>query len=51
MPRSVSAKDFGFEGMPCLKICITGGLSKKEIEKAGITIRHAITKIMRSKKP
>ncbi|KAI2471163.1 aminotransferase class I and II [Annulohypoxylon bovei var. microspora] len=34
---------------PALKICITSGLSKKEIEKAGVTIRHAITKIMTRK--
>lgn len=34
---------------PALKVCVTSGLSKKEIEKAGITIRHAITKIMTKK--
>ncbi|KAI4860495.1 aminotransferase class I and II [Hypoxylon rubiginosum] len=34
---------------PALKICITSGLSKKEIEKAGVTVRHAITKIMTRK--
>ncbi|KAI1635780.1 pyridoxal phosphate-dependent transferase [Biscogniauxia mediterranea] len=34
---------------PALKVCITSGLSKKEIEKAGITIRHAITKVMTRK--
>ncbi|KAI6082794.1 aminotransferase class I and II [Hypoxylon rubiginosum] len=34
---------------PALKICITSGLSKKEVEKAGVTIRHAITKIMTRK--
>lgn len=34
---------------PALKICATIGLSKKEIEKAGITIRHAITKVMTRK--
>lgn len=34
---------------PALKVCITTGLSKKEIEKAGVTIRHAVTKIMTRK--
>ena len=35
---------------PALKVCLTTGLSRKEIEKAGITIRHAITKIMTKKR-
>lgn len=35
---------------PALKVCMTVGLSKKEVEKAGITIRHAITKIMTRKR-
>ncbi|ORY60731.1 aminotransferase class I and II [Pseudomassariella vexata] len=34
---------------PALKVCITSGLSKKEIEKAGVVIRHAITKVMTRK--
>ncbi|KAI1007581.1 Serine palmitoyltransferase 1 [Podosphaera aphanis] len=34
---------------PALKVCITTGLSKKEIEKAGVVIRHAITKVMTKK--
>ncbi|KAK8117804.1 aminotransferase class I and II [Apiospora kogelbergensis] len=34
---------------PALKVCVTSGLSKKEIEKAGVTIRHAITKVMTRK--
>ncbi|KOS23378.1 Serine palmitoyltransferase 1 [Escovopsis weberi] len=34
---------------PALKLCITSALSKKEIEKAGVTIRHAITKILTRK--
>jgi len=36
--------------LPALKVCVTTGLSKKEIEKAGITIRHAITKILSKKR-
>lgn len=35
---------------PALKVCLTIGLTKKEIEKAGTTIRHAITKIMGRKR-
>lgn len=34
---------------PALKVCVTSGLSKKDIEKAGVTIRHAITKVMTRK--
>lgn len=34
---------------PALKVCVTNGLSRKEIEKAGIVIRHAITKVMTRK--
>lgn len=35
--------------MPALKVCITIALSKKDMEKAGTTIRHAITKVMTRK--
>ncbi|KAK3706822.1 serine palmitoyltransferase component [Vermiconidia calcicola] len=35
---------------PALKVCVTSGLSKKETEKAGIVIRHAITTVMKGKK-
>jgi hypothetical protein len=35
---------------PALKVCLTTGLSKKEVEKAGITIRHAITKVVKGRK-
>jgi len=52
MPRAIhaTAKDIDWELQPALKICITSGLSKKEIERAGITIRHAITKVVNKKK-
>ena len=52
MPRPINAtaKDIGWELQPALKVCITSGLSKKEIERAGITIRHAITKVMNKKR-
>ncbi|KAK2802835.1 hypothetical protein FQN50_007241 [Emmonsiellopsis sp. PD_5] len=35
---------------PALKVCMTTGLTKKEVEKAGTIIRHAITKVMRQKR-
>ncbi|KAI5281864.1 serine palmitoyltransferase component, partial [Ascosphaera aggregata] len=38
------------EGPPALKICMTTGLTKKEVEKAGTLIRHAITKVFRARK-
>ena len=52
MPRPINAtaKDIGWELQPALKVCITSGLSKKEIERAGIAIRHAITKVMNKKR-
>ncbi|KAI1847715.1 hypothetical protein JX265_009144 [Neoarthrinium moseri] len=42
-------KDETWAIRPALKVCVTSGLSKKEIEKAGVTIRHAITKVMTRK--
>ncbi|RYC58019.1 hypothetical protein CHU98_g8189 [Xylaria longipes] len=46
---SLGPKDTDVNIQPALKVCITSGLSKKEIEKAGVTIRHAITKVMTRK--
>lgn len=46
---SIGAKDDSWTMQPALKVCITSGLSKKEIEKAGVVIRHAITKVMTRK--
>jgi serine palmitoyltransferase len=43
-------KDQGWQPMPALKVCVTSGLTKKETEKAGIVIRHAITKIVSRRK-
>lgn len=39
-----------YSQQPALKVCLTIGLSKKEVEKAGTTIRHAITKIISRRK-
>lgn len=44
------AKTDIFSPLPALKVCITLGLTKKEIEKSGIIIRHAITKILTRKR-
>jgi serine palmitoyltransferase len=45
-----SAKHESWHPTPALKVCITVGLTRKEIEKAGTTIRHAITKVMTKKR-
>ncbi|OCK84890.1 serine palmitoyltransferase [Lepidopterella palustris CBS 459.81] len=52
MPPALGAgaRDQGWQPQPALKVCITTGLTKKETEKAGIVIRHAITKIVTRKK-
>lgn len=51
-PKALNAtlKDVGWESQPALKVCITMGLSRKEIEKAGIIIRHAITKVVNKRR-
>lgn len=52
MPRAVNGtpKDVGWEVQPALKVCMTTGLSRKEVERAGIVIRHAITKVVNRRK-
>ena len=52
MPRAINAttKELGWELQPALKVCITSGLSKKEVERAGITIRHAVTKVVNKRR-
>jgi serine palmitoyltransferase len=47
--ESIGPKDGSWTIQPALKVCVTSGLSKKDIEKAGVTIRHAITKVMTRK--
>lgn len=49
-PLGIAPKDQGWQPQPALKVCVTSGLSKKEIEKAGIVIRHAITKVVAKRK-
>ena len=50
MPRASNGKEKAPEVQPALRVCVTTGLSKREIERAGITIRHAITKIVKQRK-
>ena len=50
MPYAPNGKEKEPEVQPALKVCVTTGLTRKEIERAGITIRHAITKIVKAAK-
>lgn len=52
MPLALGAtpRTQDWQPKPALKVCVTTGLSKKDTEKAGIAIRHAVTKVM-TKKP
>jgi len=52
MPPALNStrREQGWRLQPALKVCITTGLSRKEVEKAGITIRHAITKVVSRRK-
>jgi serine palmitoyltransferase len=46
----LNPRDAGWQPSPALKVCVTSGLTKKETEKAGTVIRHAITKIVSRRK-
>lgn len=35
---------------PALKVCVTTGLSKRDVERAGVVVRHAVTAVLKSKK-
>lgn len=39
-----------FDSPVALKVCVTTGLTRKEIEKAGTTIRHAVTKVVKARR-
>ncbi|KAJ2976652.1 hypothetical protein NQ176_g4824 [Zarea fungicola] len=45
----MTSKTNDWYAQPALKVCVTSGLSKKDVEKAGTTIRHAISKVMTRK--
>ena len=49
-PDASGAKTTIYSLQPAIRICVSIGLSKKEIEKAGTTVRHAITKVMGRKR-
>ena len=50
IPISTNSKEVDFVAQPALKVCVTSGLTRKEIERAGITIRHAVTKVVKQRK-
>ena len=50
LPTSGAGKSEVYLPRPALKVAVTIGLNRKETEKAGIIIRHAITKIMTKKR-
>lgn len=47
-----SAGTGGHEGdvRPALKVCMTVGLARREVERAGTVIRHAVTKVVKARK-
>jgi hypothetical protein len=49
-PAPGGVREEGWQPQPALKVCVTNGLTRKEIEKAGVVIRHAITKIVTRRK-
>ena len=46
----VAPRDQGWQSTPAIKVCVTTGLTKKEVEKAGTVIRHAIAKMFGRKR-
>jgi 7-keto-8-aminopelargonate synthetase-like enzyme len=52
MPQvlGANAREQQWQPQPALKICMTNGLSKKEVENAGTTIRRAIHTVMERRK-
>ncbi|PGH30452.1 serine palmitoyltransferase [[Emmonsia] crescens] len=46
----VVPKQMASPAPPALKVCLTTGMSRKEVEKAGTIIRHAITKVLRQRR-
>jgi serine palmitoyltransferase len=45
----LSSRDSSKEWLPipAIKVCATSALSQKDISKAGVSIRHAITTVMK----
>jgi serine palmitoyltransferase len=50
--EGLSPRDSGKEWspVPAIKVCATSALSQKDIGKAGVSIRHAITTVMKRQK-
>ena len=47
---NANREDGSWPQKPALKVCVTIGLTRKELERAGVTIRHAITKVISKRK-
>lgn len=39
-----------WHAVPAIKVCVMNGLTKKELERAGTIVRHAITSVLKGKK-
>lgn len=52
MPLTIgaSAREQPWQPQPALKICMTSGLTKKEVENAGTNIRRALHTVMERRK-
>jgi serine palmitoyltransferase len=44
--QNATIKEQGWLLQPALKVCVTTGLSSKDIEKSGASIRQAIAKVL-----
>lgn len=47
--QNTTVREQGWQLQPALKVCITTGLAKKDIEKAGVVIRQAIAKVLKKR--
>jgi serine palmitoyltransferase len=45
-----SSREKEWQAQPALKICMTNGLTKKEVENTGTTIRRCIHSVMERRK-
>jgi len=58
MPRAIGVSEAqtrpgtgaAWRAPPAVKVCAVGGLSRKEIERAGAAVRHAVQKVMARKR-
>lgn len=52
LPLGMSQREVGQEWQPRpgVKVCVSIGLSRQEVEKAGRVVRHAVTSVMKGRK-